>query len=157
MATARKIIFKKIDIVSYPIFCIHGSGDVRSQHPEERDGVALMRYLRIECVYAGHPLRQVLSHHIASTQQLPDKTDDIRLEVCIYPLIQKPGDTAWANAIRFKKITIQDFKCLLCFRLLEQGAKTSADVINTSTIIADHEIKIIRVFVFTSLVKSQGF
>jgi hypothetical protein len=42
--------------------------------------------------------KTALSHHIAFAQQFPDKTDDIRLEICIWPIIQKTGDTAWANA-----------------------------------------------------------
>jgi hypothetical protein len=94
---------------------------------------------------------------IAFGQQFLGKTGDIRLEVSIRPSILELGDTAWANAIRFRKVTIQDFKRLFCFHLLEQGAKASADVIDATAIIADHEIKIIRVFVLTPLIKSQCF
>ena len=59
---------------------------------------------------AGRNSKTILSHHIASTQQLPYKADNIRLEVCIWTSVEKLSDTAWTNEIRFRKVTIQDFK-----------------------------------------------
>jgi hypothetical protein len=50
-----------------------------------------------------------LRYTIAFGQQFLGKTDDIRLEVSIWPSILEQGDTAWANAIRFRKVTIQAF------------------------------------------------